>query len=69
MRFNEYETTERDLKKMYGVRTASNPTGIFHTINGDGVGEDDEFGVNPSVETVFELIQGHLARPIPVTGK
>ena len=64
MRFNEYETTERDLKK-----TASNPTGIFHTINSDGVGEDDEFGVNPSVETVFELIQGHLARPIPVTGK
>ena len=69
MRFNEYEITERDLKKMYGVRTASNPTGIFHTINSDGVGEDDEFGVNPSVETVFELIQGHLARPIPVTGK
>jgi adenylate kinase family enzyme len=69
MRFNDYETTEKDLKKIYGLRTESNPTGIFHTINSDGIGEDDEVGVNQSVETVFELIQGHLARPIPITGK
>lgn len=67
MRFNEYETTERDLKKFYGVRSTSNPTGIFHSINSDGIGEEDESGVNPSVETVFELVQGHLARPIPAS--
>jgi hypothetical protein len=68
-RFSEYESTEKELKRMYGLRETSNPTGIFHYITSKGVCEDDEKGVNQAVETVFELIQGHLARPIPVSSK
>jgi adenylate kinase family enzyme len=65
-RFKEYETAERDLRKVYGIRTPTNPTGIMHSIASSGVGEGQD-GKNESVERVWELVEGHLWRPIPVT--
>lgn len=64
-RFNEYESTEKELKKVFSVKNESNPTGVFHYIQGEGIGEGDEKGQNPFADTVFELAQSYLIRPVP----
>jgi hypothetical protein len=65
-RFKEYETAERDLRKVYGIRTTTNPTGIMHSIVSNGIGEGQN-GRSESMDRVWELVEGHLWRPIPVT--
>lgn len=61
-RFKEYESTEKELKKNYGIKSSINPTGIFHSISSESIGEEEEYS-----EKVFDLIQGHLLRPVPST--
>ncbi|KAJ3273042.1 Adenylate kinase 8 [Terramyces sp. JEL0728] len=64
-KFETYDVWERELVKVYNVKENSCPTGIMHYIESEGVGEADENGENPSMERLFEKVQGHLLRPIP----
>ncbi|KAI8899563.1 adenylate kinase-domain-containing protein [Globomyces pollinis-pini] len=64
-RFDNYETAERELKKFYGLRDSANPLGVMHSVQSDGVGEEDENGEQPTLKAVFDVIDGHLLRPVP----
>jgi hypothetical protein len=66
-RFQEYNLVEKELRKVYGLRTNSNPTGIMYYVNSEGLGEGDLNGKNEFTERVFEDVEGSLLRPIPVT--
>jgi hypothetical protein len=56
-RFKESENAENRLKKAFKVKNDSNPVGIFHSLPVEGL----------SVDTVFELVEAHLIRPVPST--
>ena len=64
-RFKEFETAERDLKRIYSVRSAACPSGIMHFVESNGIGEEE--GENPLISRVFERVEGHLLKPIPET--
>ncbi|KAJ3325571.1 Adenylate kinase 8 [Boothiomyces sp. JEL0866] len=64
-KFEIYDVWERELMKVYNLKENNCPTGIMHYIESEGVGEADENGENPSLERLFELVEGHLLRPIP----
>lgn len=67
--FQLYENTHRVLQKMYGLRVDSNPTGIMHHINFDGIGEPYGMKEHPFRKKVEEIVDGHLKRPVPFTLK
>ncbi|KAJ3305969.1 hypothetical protein HDV03_000811 [Kappamyces sp. JEL0829] len=56
-RFKDYEQTEKELKKAFGTKTSASYNGVFHSINAN----------ESNADVVFELVEAHLIRPVPLT--
>jgi hypothetical protein len=68
-RLNSLKGLRTELEKAYGVRTTDSSSGIFQEIKSDGLGENSEHGIQPTLEKVFEVVESALIRPVPVSYK
>ena len=56
-----------DLEKTFGSRTVDSSNGIFSEIPAEGIGEEDENGLQSSLLNVFEVVENTLIRSIPIS--
>lgn len=65
-RLNACKALRSDLEKVFGVKTSNASKGIFAEIPAEGIGEEDENGLQTPLLKVFEIVESTLTRGVPI---
>lgn len=66
-RLDACKTLRKDLENVFGVKSTDSSNGIFSEIPAEGIGEEDENGLQTSLLKVFEILENTLIRAVPVS--